>query len=161
MNYNQITYSNLLELSHSDYTLTSGEANIKGWPVKTGENRIGKVADLLFDPEADTVRYVIVLLDEGITSVEDKKILVPIGLIDLDTNEKAVLAPDFHQEQLEAMPRYIMDEVTPEMENQIREVIGSPAALVMEDEAVEIDRQNFYRHHHFDKNIFPQGRENN
>eukprot|EP01012_Entosiphon_sulcatum_P059704 TRINITY_DN8421_c0_g2_i1.p1 TRINITY_DN8421_c0_g2~~TRINITY_DN8421_c0_g2_i1.p1 ORF type:complete len:162 (+),score=25.17 TRINITY_DN8421_c0_g2_i1:363-848(+) len=161
MNYNQITYSNLLELSNSDYTLTSGEANIKGWPVKTGENRIGKVADLLFDPEADTVRYAIVLLDEGTTSVEDKKILVPIGLIELDTKEKEILAPDFHQEQLEAMPRYIMDEVTPEMENHIREVIGSPAALTMEDEAVVIDRENFYRHHHFDKNISSFSRGNN
>jgi len=158
MNNHQIIYSNLQELSISNYTLTAGEADITCWPVKSGENRIGKVHDLLFDPEADTVRYAIVALDEGTTTVEDKKILIPIGLVDLDTSEKEIMTPDFHQEQLEAMPRYIIGEVTPEMEDHIRMVIGSPAALKLEEETVEIDRENFYRHHHFDKNIFPQER---
>ncbi|WP_316825563.1 PRC-barrel domain-containing protein [Pedobacter miscanthi] len=159
MNNHQIIYSNLEELSNSIYTLTKGEADITGWPVKSGENRIGKVAELLFEPEADTVRYAIIALDEGTTTVEDKKILIPIGLVDLDTAEKEILVPDFHHEQLEAMPRYIIGEVTPEMEDHIRTVIGSPAALKMEEETVEIDRENFYRHQHFDRNIFPLGRK--
>lgn len=156
MNSGTIVYSNLEELSNSIYQLTDGEADIKGWPVRNevGDS-VGKVRDLLFDPEQKAIRYVIVELADMGEDLEEKAVLIPIGLVNLGEGKKEVILPNVHHDQFRAMSRYIICEVTPELENQIRNIIGSPAALRMEDEIVEIDRANFYRHHHFDKN-FPE-----
>ena len=152
MNSGTIVYSHLEELSKTAYTLTDGEANIKGWPVKNESGlSVGTVRDLLFDPEQEAVRYIILDLADTNEIIEEKAILIPIGLVDLAEDKKEVVIPDLHQDQLNAMPRYIADEVTHEMENDIRSIIGSPAALRLEEEIVEIDRENFYRHHHFDR----------
>ncbi|MBE5318166.1 PRC-barrel domain-containing protein [Pedobacter sp. MR2016-19] len=157
MNSGTIVYSNLEELSKSIYQLTDGEADIKGWPVRNeAGDPVGKVRDLLFDPEQNAIRYVIVELADMGEDLEEKAVLIPIGLVNLGEGKKEVILPDIHHDQFRAMPRYIIGEVTPELENQIRNVIGSPAALRMEDEIVEIDCANFYRHHHFDKNSFPE-----
>ncbi|WP_090499304.1 PRC-barrel domain-containing protein [Pedobacter terrae] len=156
MDSGTIVYSNLEELSKSNYQLTDGEADIKGWPVRNeAGNSVGKVRDLLFDPEQNAIRYVIVELVDMGEDLDEKAVLIPIGLANLGEDKKEVILPDIHLDQFRAMPRYIIGEVTPQMENEIRYIIGSPAALRMEDEIVEIDRANFYRHHHFDRNSFP------
>ncbi|WP_293741876.1 PRC-barrel domain-containing protein [uncultured Pedobacter sp.] len=156
MDSGTIVYSNLEELSKSNYQLSDGEADIKGWPVRNeAGDSVGKVRDLLFDPAQNAIRYIIVELVDMGEDLEEKAILIPIGLANLGEDKKEVVLPDIHLDQFRAMPRYIIGEVTPQMENEIRRVIGSPAALRLEDEVVEIDRANFYRHHHFDRNSFP------
>ncbi|WP_231491405.1 PRC-barrel domain-containing protein [Pedobacter sp. Leaf170] len=151
MHTNSINYSNLETLSTSDYRLANDGADITGWPVQNEAGAvIGKVNDLLFDPANNAIRYIIVELDLALLN-EEKMVLIPIGVADLADDSKTIIVPDFHLDQYAAMPRYIMDEVSYEMEDEIRRVIGSPAALRMEDEIVEIDRENFYRHHHFDR----------
>ena len=150
MEQKNITYSNLEELSGSDYKLTDGEADIKGWPVRNeGGTSVGKVLDLLFDPANNAVRYIIIGLNDL-----DKTVIIPIGIANLGEDINEVILPDIHQDQYTALPQYITGEVTHETEAQIRNVIGSPAALRMEETIVEIDRENFYKHHHFDKPDF-------
>jgi len=162
MDSGTIVYSNLEELSKSNYQLTDGEADITGWPVKNeAGNAVGKVRDLLFDPEQHAIRYVIVALVDMGEDLQEKAVLIPIGLVNLSEDKKEVILPGIHHEQFRAMPTYIIGEVTPQIENQIRYIIGSPAALRMEDEIVEIDRANFYRHHHFDRNKFPDQNHQN
>ncbi|MFD2286704.1 hypothetical protein GJU39_20820 [Pedobacter petrophilus] len=152
MEQQNIIYSNLEKLSNSNYVLTEGEADIKGWQVKTEAGAaIGKVRDLLFDPENNAVRYIIIDLDHLGADLEEKTVLIPIGLGRLSEDKDELILPDIHLDQFVALPQYIIGEVTHEMEDKIRYVIGSPAALRMEDTIVEIDRANFYRHHHFDK----------
>lgn len=150
MEQTNIIYSNLEELSGSDYKLTDGEADIKGWPVRNeGGLPVGKVLDLLFDPANNAVRYIIIALNDI-----EKTVLIPIGIADLGEDENEIILPDIHQDQYTALPQYIIGEVTHETEAKIRNIIGSPAALRMEETIVEIDRENFYRHHHFDKPDF-------
>lgn len=154
-----IIYSNLEELSNSSYELTKGEADIRGWKVKNeaGAN-VGKVRDLLFDPENNAVRYTIIDLDHLGTDLEEKTVLIPIGLVRLSEDKDELILPDIHLDQFKALPQYIIGEVTHELEDKIRQVIGSPAALRMEETIVEIDRENFYKHHHFDKgNLIHRG----
>ncbi|WP_293789569.1 PRC-barrel domain-containing protein [uncultured Pedobacter sp.] len=161
MDSGTIVYSNLEELSKSNYQLSDGETDIKGWPVRNeAGDSVGKVRDLLFDPEQNAIRYIIVELVNMSEDLEEKAILIPIGIANLGDDNKEVILPDIHLDQFRAMPRYIIGEVTPQMENEIRNVIGSPAALRLEDEIVEIDRANFYRHHHFDRNNFPDQSQN-
>lgn len=155
MEENKKTYSNLLELSTSDYRLTEGEQDINGWKVNNESgSTIGEVKDLLFDPENQAVRYMLVNLEDAGIEADGKPILIPIGLGRLHDHEDMVIVPDFHTDQLLAMPLYIKDEVTHELEDTIRDIIGSPAALRMEEKITELDRKAFYDHHHFDRNRF-------
>ena len=155
MEQRNINYSNLEELSNSSYQLTKGESDIRGWLARNEAGvSVGKVRDLLFDPEQNAVRYVIIDLDNLAADVENKAVLVPIGLVSLADDKDEVVLPDIHLDQYRALPPYIIAEVTHQMEDKIRDVIGSPAALRMEETIMEIDRANFYRHHHFDKTNF-------
>jgi sporulation protein YlmC with PRC-barrel domain len=157
MDAGTIVYSNLEELSKSIYQLTDGEADIKGWPVRNeAGDPVGKVRDLLFDPEQNAVRYIILDLDDMDEDLAEKAVLIPIGLADLGEDKKEVILPDIHRDQFRAMPRYIIGEVTPQIEDEIRSIIGSPAALRMEEEIVGIDRANFNRQHNPDKNNFSE-----
>ncbi|MFW0718575.1 PRC-barrel domain-containing protein [Pedobacter sp. N23S346] len=157
MEQRNIIYSNLEELSNSSYELTEGEADIRGWKVKTEAGAtIGKVRDLLFDPENNAVRYTIIDLDNLGADLEEKAVLIPIGLGRLSDDKDELILPDIHLDQFKALPQYIIGEVTHELEDRIRHVIGSPAALRMEETIIEIDRENFYQHHHFDKGNLTQ-----
>jgi len=152
MNSGNIEYVNLEELSQGDYKIVSGEANITGWPVSDESgSTVGKVRDLLFDPEQNAIRYIIVDLDEAIAGADEKAVLIPIGVANLAEDKKEVILPVMHQSQFSAMPRYIIGEVTRDTEMEIRSAIGSPAALRIEEEIAELDHSEFYRHHHFDR----------
>lgn len=158
MNSGSIEYVNLEELSKADYKIISGEADITGWPVKDeSENQIGQVRDLLFDPEQNAIRYIVVDLNPEVAPDGEKAILIPIGFADLAEDKKEVVIPVLHQHQLEEMPQYIIGEVSRETENKIRTAIGSPAALRIEEEIVELDEhpEQFYQHHHFDRGRRP------
>jgi len=151
MNTGNIAYINLEELSRADYKIIDGEADITGWPVidESGSN-IGKVRDLLFDPEQNAIRYIIVDLDEVIAP-EEKAVLLPIGFANLGADKKEVIIPVLHESQYVALPQYIIGEITRETEMKIRSAIGSPAALRIEEEIAEMDPSEFYNHHHFDR----------
>ena len=153
----QHTYKYLQGLLDSDYQIVDGEPNIIGWEVKseTG-NYLGEVNDLLFDPQSNAVRYLIVDLDNNGMGLDDKKVMIPIGIAHLHTSDDEVVLPNVHTEQFNALPNYVDGEIGPATEVQVREIIGSPAALRLEDQTVEFDRQQFYSHQHFDRGHFYQ-----
>ena len=72
----------LQELGDSDFEIKNGEPNIKGWGVKNEDGLlIGNVDDLLFDPQSRKVRYLVIdIADNELDLEADKKILVPIGI---------------------------------------------------------------------------------
>lgn len=78
-------YGHLTELGGSDYEIVDGEPDIRGWKVKNETGQlIGTVEDLLFEPQSQQVRYIIVDLDDADFGIEDdKKIAIPIGLASL------------------------------------------------------------------------------
>ncbi|WP_316797669.1 PRC-barrel domain-containing protein [Pedobacter frigidisoli] len=152
MNTGNIEYLNLRELANEDYEIIDGEADITGWPVvDEGQNTVGKVRDLLFDLEQNAIRYIITDLENNVSSPPNKAILIPIGIATLGIDKKEVIIPVMDREQYNLMPNYIIGEVTRDTEMKIRSAIGSPAALRIEEEIVEIDHAEFYQHHHFDR----------
>jgi len=163
MNTGKIDYVNLDELSHSNYKIVEGQADITNWPVVDESGvTVGKVRDLLFDASQDAIRYIIVDLDESVAGVEEKAVLIPIGYANLAENSKEVVIPVMSEQQYASMPRYIIGEVTRETEMQIRSAIGSPAALRIEEEIMEMEHPEFYKHHHFDRgNIISRGADTN
>jgi len=163
MNAGNIEYINLEELSNTDYKITDGEADITGWPViDESGSPVGKVRDLLFDPQQNAIRYIIVDLDNAVAGTEEKAVLIPIGFANLGDDKKVVVLPVMNESQFIAMPQYIIGEVTRDTEVKIRSAIGSPAALVIEEEIADLEHGDFYRHHHFDRgNILSADRKFN
>lgn len=151
----QHAYRYLQELSGSDFQIVNEEPNIIGWKVKNESGTyIGEVEELLFDPETRAVRYLVVDLSDNEMNLEGKKVMIPLGIAHLHTSDDEVVLPGLHVDQYQALPAYDKDQLSPEMEVQIRSVIGSPAALRMEETIVEFDQNQFYNHHHFDRGSF-------
>ncbi|MFD0941053.1 PRC-barrel domain-containing protein [Pedobacter boryungensis] len=153
----QHTYQSLKELSSSDFQIVNGEPNIIGWEVKSETGTyIGEVEELLFDPETRSVRYLIIDLDDNDLSIDDKRVMIPIGIAHLHTSDDEVVLPNIHLDQYNALPAYEADKIGPDTEAYIRNVIGSPAALRMEEKMIDFDQQQFYAHQHFDTGSFYQ-----
>lgn len=149
------TYRYLQPLSDSDYQIVDGEPNITGWEVKNDTNHyLGKVDDLLFDPDTRAVRYIVVDLTENGMNLADKKVMIPIGIASLHQSEDEVILPNVHIAQFTALPAYEFGKIGVETEMRIRSVIGNPAVLGMEEGEKAFNQNEFYNHHHFDKNRF-------
>ena len=80
----------LVELGGSDFEIADGEPNIKGWKVRSPEGlKIGEVDELLFDPGALKVRYLVIDLNKKELNLDDdRKVLVPIGVAELHTGDR-------------------------------------------------------------------------
>ena len=153
----QNTYRYLQELSGSDFQIVDEEPNIIGWEVKSESGvYIGEVKELLFDPQTYAVRYLVVDLEENGMNLGDKKVLIPLGIAHLHISDDEVVLPGLHIEQFNALPAYDKDQLGPELEVQIRSIIGSPAALRLEDSITAFDQNEFYKHHNFEKEKFYQ-----
>ncbi|MGY4384364.1 hypothetical protein ACVWYN_001390 [Pedobacter sp. UYP24] len=151
----QNTYRYLQELSGSDFQIVDEEPNIIGWEVKNESGTyIGEVEELLFDPQTRAVRYLVVDLKNNGMNLEQKKVMIPLGIAHLHTSNDEVVLPGLHLDQYNALPAYYKDQIGPELEVQIRSIIGSPAALRIEETITEFDQTHFYNHHHFDRGRF-------
>ena len=81
-----IKHRRLEELDRSDFEIVKGEPDIRGWDVKdTAGQKIGEVEDLIIDAREKKVRYMVVDLDDGKLKIKHRKVLVPIGLAELDS----------------------------------------------------------------------------
>jgi hypothetical protein len=150
-NYNTSLYS----LNKSNYQIVEGEADITGWEVRSETGAyIGKTIDLLFDAQNNAVRYLVIDLAGSGMQLDEKKILIPIGIAELHRENDEVTLPNLHLDQFIALPSYDEENLGPAMEAEIRAVIGSPAALRLESEIVAQDLKNFYAHHHFESRNF-------
>lgn len=149
------SYQPLYSLKHTNYEIVDGEPDVTGWQVvNEARSEIGTVVDLLYDANSNAVRYLVIQLTEELLPSTNKTVMIPIGIAQLHTKEDLVILPNLHIDQYSALPEYVMDQIGPETEQYIREVIGSPAALRLEETIIAFDQQQFYNHHHFDRGNF-------
>ena len=118
-------YNRLQELDHSNFEIVKGEPDIRGWDVRymTGQ-KLGTVEELIIDIEDKKVRYMVVDLDENELKLIHRKILIPIGLTELDKKEDDVLIPNISLEQLSRLPEYEKDHLDPVIERRISSTLG-------------------------------------
>lgn len=110
----------LQEMDHSGFEVVKGEPDIRGWDVKNMHNqKIGEVEDLIVDAQEKKVRYLVVDLDDNKLNLDHRKVLVPIGLAELDEHKDDVLIPNVSPEQFAALPPYDKDHLTPDVERRI------------------------------------------
>lgn len=110
----------LQELDRSDFQIVDGEPDIRGWDVKTGTGqKIGAVEELILDAKEKKVRYMVVDLNNNELKLDHKKVLIPIGLAELDRKEDDVLIPRVSPQQFDELPDYDRDRLSPDEERRI------------------------------------------
>lgn len=145
----------LQELDHSDFEIVKGEPDIRGWDVKnsTGE-KIGEVEDLIVDAQQKKVRYMVVDLDDNELKLDHRKVLVPIGMAELDEKEDDVILPQVQAEHFRNLPAYKRDELTPDIERQICSTFGRSGDDIKSSDVGE-HHADFYKHDYFnDDNLY-------
>lgn len=116
---------NLNELS--DYKISDGYPDVRGWDVKDIDNRvIGKVDNLLINKHAQRVVYLDIEVDRSIIDAKhdpydnqissevrefvnkdgDNHIIIPIGLVDLNTDSNYVYTDKLNHQTFTETKRY-------------------------------------------------------
>ena len=158
MNTNENVNDNtnrLDELGGSDYKIADGQENIKGWDVEDGAgNELGDVDELIFDHETLKVRYMVLDLDENDDlDLKDRKVLIPIGLAQLDKDDDKVILRDVSIDQIRSLPDYDKDNLNTEYEyKNYNSLTGLSAAGTAGAAGANED---FYNNEHFnDENLY-------
>ena len=82
------------------YRVAEDEPDIRGWPVLAGSGeRIGVVSDLIVDPEAHKIRYVVVTV-----APDHRTVLLPVGFVRVDPETRSLQAPALTAEDVAALP---------------------------------------------------------
>lgn len=146
-----------------DYRVAKDDPDIRGWEVKSGGKKIGKVDDLIVDMGAMKVRYVDVKVDRDVFASAGRKdldderrhVLIPIGTARLDDEHDTVLVDQLDISTLGEHPAHELGRLDRDYETRLLGHYGRrPVA----------DDQDFYRGEHFDQKRFfgsrRPGREN-
>lgn len=156
MAFEENSYDRLAELNGSKFEIINGEPNITGWKVKTEDGlKVGRVDDLLFNPASQKVKYMIVNFSGNELHVEgDRQVLIPINIADLYSDKDyqkgvistsstdyisrnnaynpakdgdVVVLPGITIAQLNSLPLYEKNHLSPDIELAIRKILERPA----------------------------------
>jgi sporulation protein YlmC with PRC-barrel domain len=145
-----ITENNRLEeLSGSKFEIVAGQPDIRHWKVEDLQGRkIGKVEDLLFNPQSRKVRYLVINLSGNTVGITERKVLFPIGIAILHEKNDTVLLPEITPAHISALPFYEKGVIiTPETEMEIRHIFLAPGTQNTND-------GDFYGHDQFNQDKF-------
>lgn len=88
------------------FRVVEQEPDIRGWPVRSGKDEhVGRLADLMVDPDAHRVRYAVVEADDGVP----RRTLLPVGFLQIDARTERVRLPVLTAEDVRALPAYNPD----------------------------------------------------
>lgn len=158
-----INDSRLQELRGSGYEMAEGDPDIRGWKIRNLQGQtIGKVDELLFDPQSRKVRYLIVDVEGKALNIVSRKILVPVGLAELHEENDDVILPNVTRGHLASLPDYKKGNVTAVTERAVRNAFVNENPVVLEDDLNIADTtfadddniantDDFYTHEHFDE----------
>ncbi len=152
----------------SDYKVASDDPDVRNWDVRDADNRvIGKVEDLLINKNIKRVVYLDVHVDKTIIDANhdpygkpenmdirefvnkngESHVIVPIGMVDLDTDNKFVRAMGINHRTFAETKRY--EPGTDVNRNYEKAVLSSYNRNTPPDSAYEDDE--FYERDEFDK----------
>lgn len=139
----------LQELRGSNFELSKGQPDIRGWEVRNEHGqKIGRVRELIFDASAGKVRYMVVdIRDHKELELEKRTVLIPVGLADLHEHDDDVVLHHVTPFQLRALPSYRKEDLGTKAELAISTVFGRTYASTAQES--ENLHQNFYQHEHF------------
>src|SRR5678809_432226 len=145
----------LQEMDRSDFEIVKGEPDIRGWDVKnsTGQ-KVGEVEELIVDAQKKKVRYMVVDLDDNDLKLDHRKVLIPIGLAQLDREDDDVILPNVQAEHFRSLPDYDKNNLSPEIERRVCSTLGRVSESSSSTNADE-HNPDFYKHDYFnDDNLY-------
>jgi len=146
----KIRYSKLVALSNSRYEIVSDEPDIRKWRVRNAAGKyLGIVNDLLIDPQANKVRYIVLDLQGKPLNLLSRKILIPIGIAELDDIEDVVILPGITIEQLATLPAYGKGKLSIETERKTGYIFTRTA---VPNEEVDAEDEILYDEEYFNDN---------
>ena len=136
----------LQELDRSDFEIVEGQPDIRGWDVRASDGKkLGEVDELILDAKQRKVRYMVVDLDDNDFDLDERKVLVPIGMAELHEKRDDVVLYQVNPSQLAALPEYDEDKLDDQVERQVSAVLRGTSASAQSG-ALEAD---FYNHDSF------------
>ena len=147
-----IRYSKLVELSSSGYEIVADEPDIRKWKVVNADRKVlGVVDELLVDRELHKVRYIVLNLQGKPLNLIPRKILIPIGIAELDAIDDLVILPTVTLQHLATLPEYKKGKLAIATERKIRHVF-SPATVEVDD---SVSDDAFYDDEYFnDRHLY-------
>jgi sporulation protein YlmC with PRC-barrel domain len=142
------------EIQH--FELGERRADVRGWTVITGDERIAGVVDkLMVDLKTKEVRYLAVTLAakalDGAGSSQRGQVLVPIGLVTRVAERRCLVLESLTLTQLVSAPRIRNRPLTRADEDATLSVYGM-------DTSRDIPHDEFYNRDLFDeRGLFPDG----
>ncbi|MGG6265535.1 PRC-barrel domain-containing protein [Leptolyngbya sp. AN03gr2] len=104
---------------YSDYKDAFGGYDIKNFDVYADyDDKVGSVKNVLVDEDTGRFRYFIV--DTGLWFL-GKQVLLPVGLAQVDFEDKRVVVPGLTKQQVENLPEFTEDlKIDDDYEDQVR-----------------------------------------
>src|SRR5207302_547316 len=97
-------------------------------------------------------------LDDNDFDLEDRKVLVPIGIAQLHEKDDDVILPGVTADQLRALPEYDEDTLNADTETRIRSVFAGVGGAALATGAGINHEDTFYDHDHFNEDNLYRGR---
>jgi hypothetical protein len=139
----------LQELSESDFEIVDGQPDIRGWDVRNQQGqKLGEVDELILDAQSRKVRYIVLDTDDNELDLDDKEVLIPIGMAELHEKDDDVILENVTEQHLRSLPEYDSDHLDADVERNICHVLGRTEIPSMK--ATETD-ESFYQHEHFNE----------
>ena len=96
------------------------DPDVRGWKVVSKDGLIlGRVDDLIADPQQRKIRYLNITVDAEDADV-DHNVLIPVGVASVDKNEDRVIV-NIERETLLKLPVYDGENITRDYENRLRD----------------------------------------
>lgn len=107
----------------NDYTVSDKDTDVRGYILIGGDGeRLGKVQELIVDPEIGKVRYLDVKLDSDLIVIDERQhILIPIGVARLDDEHNNIIIKNLTRSNIKFYPVYKGEPITREYEQALRE----------------------------------------
>ena len=156
INENNTADDRLEELSGSDFEIADGQPDISGWDViDTSGRYLGEIEELIFDKQSRKVRYLIVNLEDNEVEIDERVVLVPIGLATIHEEDDDVILAELTATRLNVLPEYEKGKITPQLETRIRDTFtGLAAAVAAGADTYRSHPDTFYEHEHFNEQQF-------
>ena len=155
----------LQELGGSDFEIADGQHDIRGWDVKDANGKkIGEVDELIFDIQTHKVRYIVLDMDDNDFDLDDREVLVPIGIAQLQDKGDDVILPGVTAEHLRSLPEYEEGNISADVENKIRNAFAGVGGAALTGAALtsgtaNTDDSDFYNHDHFNEDNLYRNRK--
>jgi len=122
-NSKTIYNDHLIALMDSGFEIVDGETDIRNWSVVASENQlVGRVSELIFDEASRRVIYLVVDINGKPLNLISRRVIVPIGLAEIDHKENLVIIPALTVGHLASLPAYEKGKISVDTENAIRSV---------------------------------------